>query len=299
MVTTQVPIEDAGRYGVVQVGEGGAVTDYVYKPDESSGSDRHQRGVRLLSRSGARPAACPGRRRGGGGAGRPRRPAATGSHPCRARSRLVVAGLLARRRHGAGVLGRAPGLPDRRPTPAPSIHPGGRSTPAGAPMRRPRSPEVRRSTTASWPGAPGWPGRCAGRCCRRGWWSRRAPWWSTRFCCPGYGCGPVPRCSAPSSTTTWSSARERRSVARATSPWWARRQSCPRERGGPRGTLARTGLTGPGGVPTHQRPEAGARLGQPYDEQREEAVWRTLVRLAGRSSSVFGMGFARWARRGS
>ncbi len=34
MVTTRVDQEDAGRYGVVQVGEDGAITDYAYKPDE-------------------------------------------------------------------------------------------------------------------------------------------------------------------------------------------------------------------------------------------------------------------------
>jgi glucose-1-phosphate adenylyltransferase len=34
MVTTEVAPDDAARYGIVQVGEGGAVTDYAYKPDE-------------------------------------------------------------------------------------------------------------------------------------------------------------------------------------------------------------------------------------------------------------------------
>ncbi|MDQ4039958.1 MAG: glucose-1-phosphate adenylyltransferase [Actinomycetota bacterium] len=34
MVTTTVAKEDAGRYGVVQVSENGAITDYAYKPDE-------------------------------------------------------------------------------------------------------------------------------------------------------------------------------------------------------------------------------------------------------------------------
>ena len=33
MVTTEVEPDDAGRYGVVQVGDGGAITDYAYKPD--------------------------------------------------------------------------------------------------------------------------------------------------------------------------------------------------------------------------------------------------------------------------
>jgi glucose-1-phosphate adenylyltransferase len=34
MVTTEVAADDASRYGIVQVGEGGRVTDYAYKPDE-------------------------------------------------------------------------------------------------------------------------------------------------------------------------------------------------------------------------------------------------------------------------
>ncbi|RBY77848.1 glucose-1-phosphate adenylyltransferase [Blastococcus sp. TF02-09] len=34
MVTTEVAPDDASRYGIVQVGEGGKVTDYAYKPDE-------------------------------------------------------------------------------------------------------------------------------------------------------------------------------------------------------------------------------------------------------------------------
>jgi glucose-1-phosphate adenylyltransferase len=34
MVTTRVAKADAGRYGVVQVGDDGAITDYAYKPDE-------------------------------------------------------------------------------------------------------------------------------------------------------------------------------------------------------------------------------------------------------------------------
>ncbi len=33
MVTTEVAPDDAPRYGIVQVGEGGTVTDYAYKPD--------------------------------------------------------------------------------------------------------------------------------------------------------------------------------------------------------------------------------------------------------------------------
>jgi glucose-1-phosphate adenylyltransferase len=37
MVTTQVPQEDASRYGVVQVGDGGRVSAYDYKPDEPQG----------------------------------------------------------------------------------------------------------------------------------------------------------------------------------------------------------------------------------------------------------------------
>jgi glucose-1-phosphate adenylyltransferase len=37
MVTTEVDPDDAGRYGVVQVG-GGAVRDYAYKPDEPPGN---------------------------------------------------------------------------------------------------------------------------------------------------------------------------------------------------------------------------------------------------------------------
>ena len=37
-VTTEVAAEDAGRYGVVQVGEGGVVTDYAYKPDDPKGT---------------------------------------------------------------------------------------------------------------------------------------------------------------------------------------------------------------------------------------------------------------------
>ncbi len=38
MVTTQVEADDAARYGVVQVGDGGAVTDYAYKPHEPRGT---------------------------------------------------------------------------------------------------------------------------------------------------------------------------------------------------------------------------------------------------------------------
>ncbi len=34
MVTTEVAADDASRYGIVQVGSGGKVTDYAYKPDE-------------------------------------------------------------------------------------------------------------------------------------------------------------------------------------------------------------------------------------------------------------------------
>lgn len=34
MVTTEVAADDASRYGIVQVGDGGKVTDYAYKPDE-------------------------------------------------------------------------------------------------------------------------------------------------------------------------------------------------------------------------------------------------------------------------
>jgi glucose-1-phosphate adenylyltransferase len=34
MVTTQVQADDAARYGIVQVGDDGQVTDYAYKPDE-------------------------------------------------------------------------------------------------------------------------------------------------------------------------------------------------------------------------------------------------------------------------
>ena len=34
MVTTTVPKEDVGRYGVVQVGRGDRISDYTYKPDE-------------------------------------------------------------------------------------------------------------------------------------------------------------------------------------------------------------------------------------------------------------------------
>jgi glucose-1-phosphate adenylyltransferase len=34
MVTTQVAEDDASRYGIVEVGDGGRVTDYAYKPDE-------------------------------------------------------------------------------------------------------------------------------------------------------------------------------------------------------------------------------------------------------------------------
>jgi glucose-1-phosphate adenylyltransferase len=34
MVTTEVAADDAARYGIVRVGEGGRVEDYAYKPDE-------------------------------------------------------------------------------------------------------------------------------------------------------------------------------------------------------------------------------------------------------------------------
>jgi glucose-1-phosphate adenylyltransferase len=34
MVTTEVAADDAARYGIVQVGDDGAVTDYSYKPDD-------------------------------------------------------------------------------------------------------------------------------------------------------------------------------------------------------------------------------------------------------------------------
>ncbi|SNS60600.1 glucose-1-phosphate adenylyltransferase [Geodermatophilus pulveris] len=36
MVTTEVAADDASRYGIVEVGEGGRVTGYAYKPDEPS-----------------------------------------------------------------------------------------------------------------------------------------------------------------------------------------------------------------------------------------------------------------------
>jgi glucose-1-phosphate adenylyltransferase len=38
MVTTTVDPADAGRYGVVQVTDGGRVSDYAYKPDEPAGN---------------------------------------------------------------------------------------------------------------------------------------------------------------------------------------------------------------------------------------------------------------------
>jgi len=38
MVTTQVAAEDAGRYGVVQVGDDDRITDYAYKPEEPATS---------------------------------------------------------------------------------------------------------------------------------------------------------------------------------------------------------------------------------------------------------------------
>jgi glucose-1-phosphate adenylyltransferase len=34
MVTTEVEADDASRYGIVQVGDDGRITDYAYKPDE-------------------------------------------------------------------------------------------------------------------------------------------------------------------------------------------------------------------------------------------------------------------------
>jgi glucose-1-phosphate adenylyltransferase len=34
MVTTEVAADDAARYGIVRVGDGGRITDYAYKPDE-------------------------------------------------------------------------------------------------------------------------------------------------------------------------------------------------------------------------------------------------------------------------
>src|ERR671933_695053 len=34
MVTTEVAADDASRYGIVEVGEGGRVVDYAYKPEE-------------------------------------------------------------------------------------------------------------------------------------------------------------------------------------------------------------------------------------------------------------------------
>jgi glucose-1-phosphate adenylyltransferase len=38
MVTTQVEADDAARYGIVQVGDDGRVTDYAYKPDDPAGT---------------------------------------------------------------------------------------------------------------------------------------------------------------------------------------------------------------------------------------------------------------------
>jgi|tagenome__1003787_1003787.scaffolds.fasta_scaffold20917437_1 ADP-glucose pyrophosphorylase len=38
LVTTEVDAADAGRYGVVSVGEGGSVRQYAYKPDEPEGT---------------------------------------------------------------------------------------------------------------------------------------------------------------------------------------------------------------------------------------------------------------------
>jgi len=37
MVTTEVPVEQATRFGVVQVGAGGRVTDFAYKPERPAG----------------------------------------------------------------------------------------------------------------------------------------------------------------------------------------------------------------------------------------------------------------------
>lgn len=38
MVTTEVDLDDAGRYGVVQADDDGRITDYAYKPDEPVGN---------------------------------------------------------------------------------------------------------------------------------------------------------------------------------------------------------------------------------------------------------------------
>jgi glucose-1-phosphate adenylyltransferase len=51
MVTTQVAAEDAGRYGVVQVGDDDRITDYAYKPAEPD-VHRGHRGLRHDGRPG-------------------------------------------------------------------------------------------------------------------------------------------------------------------------------------------------------------------------------------------------------
>ena len=169
MVTTEVAADDASRYGIVQVGDGERVTDYAYKPDRAGDHDRDQRGLRLHARTDAGPA-------------RGAAPTTVGEEeledlgthllPAQTEDGLARAHplrrLLARRRHRRRLLGGPPGLPGRRAADRPRRPGAGRCTPAAAGTARRGCSAGRRSSRAWSPAAPGWPARCAARCCRRG-----------------------------------------------------------------------------------------------------------------------------------
>ena len=191
MVTTEVDADDASRYGIVQVGDGGrspttptsptrpATTTatnevFVFTPtptldrlealaDEAGEDGLEDLGSRLL----------PDQTRDG----------------------------LARAHRLEGYwrdVGTVPAYWQahrdfRRPSPrSTSTTPPGRCTPAAAGTAPPGSCAARRWTGASSPAAPGWAAPCVARCSPPGWSSSRAPSSSTPCCSPERECARGP-----------------------------------------------------------------------------------------------------------
>ena len=132
MVTTEVAADDASRYGIVQVGDGG--TDHRLRLQARRAGDDHrdQRGLRLHARRDAGPARGPERRGGGGRARGPRQPPPARADPRRAgpratRSRVTGATSARSRRTGRRTATSSPG--SRRST---STTRRGRCTPGAA-----------------------------------------------------------------------------------------------------------------------------------------------------------------------
>ena len=191
MVTTEVAADDASRYGIVQVGDGGTVDRLRLQARRAGDDDGDQRGLRLHARGDARPArGARGRASGDDGL------EDLGSHllPAQTRDGLARAYPLEGYWRDVGTVPAywqahrdflAAEPPIDLDDPAWPMHTrGGRHSAARRPARR-----GGRREPAS-PAAPGSPGRCAARCSRRAWWSRRARRSWTRCCCPACGCGP-------------------------------------------------------------------------------------------------------------